>query len=94
MEVEEIVQEADPMDEVAEEEVDELASDDVKETVRIQRPWPEYSPASMEVFEREIDAVKETFHDEVDPFDTPKYPDYVYSRFLDSFTHRTRCYWM
>lgn len=77
MEVEEIVQEADVMDGVEEDEVDQLASDDEKETVRIARQWPDFSPGAMRTYTKEIEAIKETFHDEVDPFDTTMLSEYA-----------------
>ena len=78
MEIETVPQ----VEEVAVPEVDELDEDEDDErndadTVTVAHIWPELTPRAAQRYRKEIDHIQETFHDEIDMYDTTMCHEYA-----------------
>ena len=58
---------------------EELQQEDIDEEpiAKRQRVWPEVSTVRAQRYRRELDDIKEHFHDEVDEFDTTMVSEYA-----------------
>ena len=60
-----------------EEELQQEDIDDEEPIAKRQRVWPEVSTVRAQRYRRELDDIKEHFHDEVDEFDTTMVSEYA-----------------